>query len=160
MGVQAAVRRFRLQPRTRKHSTFDCAHKEHGNSKLASPPAETTGGLPNTARVPALQNLLASSTQWKARPGSLLHAHINVLASMLKALTVALLVSLVASPVRARTVDEVENPRQSHAGWVTDEPHVLGNGAVDIEERLEALHQQVGAEVAWVLADHRRPRST
>ena len=68
-----------------------------------------------------------------------------------RALTIALLVATIASPVRARNVDEIENPRQDHAGWVTDEPGLLGSHAGQLEERLESLHQQLGAEVAWVI---------
>lgn len=68
-----------------------------------------------------------------------------------RAVTAALLIVLFASPVRARNVDEIENPRHAHAGWVTDEPGLLGSDAGQIEERLETLHEQLGAEVAWVI---------
>jgi uncharacterized protein len=70
---------------------------------------------------------------------------------MSRVLFLALVTSLLALPVRARNVEDVPNPRQTHAGWVTDEPHALGAAAMRIEERLEQLHQQSGAEVAWVV---------
>ena len=72
------------------------------------------------------------------------------LSAALAALLISL-VSLVTSQVHARDVDEVENPRLSHAGSVTDESGLLGHGAAEIEERLEVLRQDVGAEVAWVI---------
>lgn len=58
---------------------------------------------------------------------------------------------LFALPARARDLDDVPNPRQTHWGWVTDETKVLGAAAESIERRLEALHKETGAEVAWVV---------
>jgi hypothetical protein len=61
------------------------------------------------------------------------------------------LMCLLAAPSLARDVDDVPNPRTTHGGWVTDEAHVLDAAARSIEQRLETLHEQTGAEVAWVV---------
>jgi uncharacterized protein len=61
------------------------------------------------------------------------------------------LLCLLAAPALARDVDDVPNPRTTHGGWVTDEAHVLYAAERSIEQRLETLHEQTGAEVAWVV---------
>jgi uncharacterized protein len=48
-------------------------------------------------------------------------------------------------------LEDVQNPRTSHAGWVTDPAGVLGPVAASIEARLTALKNDTGAEVAVVI---------
>lgn len=48
-------------------------------------------------------------------------------------------------------VGEIENPRTSHGGWLTDKAGVLGEYAPEIERTLESLHRETQAEVAVVI---------
>jgi uncharacterized protein len=82
----------------------------------------------------------------------------------MRAFAVALLCNLLVLPAHALAYDvaDVVNPRQSHSGWVTDEPGVLGDAADGIEQRLFLLNQDSGAEVAWVVVQsigEREPRA-
>lgn len=58
------------------------------------------------------------------------------------------------SPVAAQTRPaQIENPRTSHGGWVTDKGSVLGEYTSEIEQTLESLHSETQAEVAVVVVD-------
>lgn len=63
------------------------------------------------------------------------------------------LLAILLTPLTAlaRNVEDVENPREIHAGWVIDEAGILGVAETTIENRIALLHSQLGTEVAWVV---------
>jgi uncharacterized protein len=52
---------------------------------------------------------------------------------------------------RAYTLEDVPNPRTTHAGFVTDAAQALGAAGGQLETRLAALQRDTGAEVAVVI---------
>ena len=52
------------------------------------------------------------------------------------------------------TVADVPNPQADHRGWVSDEADLLPPAQeAEVEARLQAIHEELGAEIALVTLD-------